>query len=253
MVNIQGFTVNKRIGLLKIKHFVPLFATLACSIITVIVYCAVNSEREFVDFAAALGGAFVALVIPLYTLLFKKDLPWFICVLVCVNIVFATDLGTTLKVYDKLLWWDTFVHGIFGFLATSIFFWGLSQSKRITLGPWAILLLSIAVAMAFGALWEVCEYLADLIFDGDTQRVADSIAAGKSPVADTMEDLMITLGGGALFAALFAVDCLCSHKLFRALGLVRRNADGADAQEPEINSFSDSAAPTEPHQPLDKK
>ena len=37
------------------------------------------------------------------------------------------------------------------------------------------------------------------LFSMDTQKIAESIANGKSPVADTMEDILITMVGSLSF------------------------------------------------------
>lgn len=75
----------------------------------------------------------------------------------------------------------------------------------------------VGFGMGFGALWEIFEYLGDTWFDLDSQRVQESIALGKSPVADTMEDLMITLVGIAVFFIIYIIDKKRNSKLMNSI------------------------------------
>lgn len=75
----------------------------------------------------------------------------------------------------------------------------------------------VGFGMGFGALWEIFEYLGDTWFDLDSQRVQESIGFGKSPVADTMEDLMITLVGIAVFFIIYIIDKKKNSKLMNSI------------------------------------
>lgn len=75
----------------------------------------------------------------------------------------------------------------------------------------------VGFGMGFGALWEIFEYLGDTWFDLDSQRVQESIGLGKSPVADTMEDLMITLVGIAVFFIIYIIDKKRNSKLMNSI------------------------------------
>lgn len=75
----------------------------------------------------------------------------------------------------------------------------------------------VGFGMGFGALWEIFEYLGDTWFDLDSQRVQESIGLGKSPVADIMEDLMITLVGIAVFFIIYIIDKKRNSKLMNSI------------------------------------
>ena len=202
--------------------------------ITAVIYFLRNGEPvPALYFLAALATSLAPLLFPLYYLLTGKKIPLAICVTVCVHLACAAHLGTVLKFYDTFKWWDLLCHGYFGFNAALIVFWFMADSGKIRLNPVWLVFLALSVALALGALWEIVEYITDRLFDGDAQRVQESLALGKSPMKDTMEDLMITVAGAAVFAALVLADFFSKGKLFSRLGLRGKPI----AEQNELSSF----------------
>ncbi len=220
--------MNEKKRNLHISHFIPFFAMMAAAVITVICYTFTAEKREFMDYLAVIGVAMVPLLFPLYTLLFGRTLPPFVCIMICVHMFVSANLGTAFKLYDVFLWWDLFAHGLFGFNACIAAFVIARDFGEIR-SMWGGLLLAMFVAMGLAAMWEMMKYICDRITGGDTQRVAESVVAGKSPLADTIEDITITLAGWLVFAVLFLTDNLCAHKIFRKLGLVSPSVREEDA------------------------
>lgn len=114
----------------------------------------------------------------------------------------ARDFYTTIPYYDK------FVHyllpmfiGILSFL----FMYTLSETGHLKVSKFAMVVLVVMIALAIGALWEICEYLSDRIF----YAIFDSWHhfqgnAEQSAIDDTMTDLIVdTLGG--IFGAVIAL------------------------------------------------
>ncbi|MFC7704469.1 hypothetical protein ACFQXB_09705 [Plastorhodobacter daqingensis] len=113
--------------------------------------------------------------------------------------VFATIfLGERVAFYDRFWWWDLAAHFLAGVLLcnlAAILFDQLTQAGPRLLRALFIFGLSVAGA----ALWEVVEYLLDLVFDADAQR---------GSLDDTMTDILAHVLGALLATA----------------GLVRRGA-----------------------------
>lgn len=217
-------------GHVRKTQFIPFAVLMVCAGVTTVVYAVCITEQEVMTYLALYASTLVPLLFPLYTFLFKKTLPLVVCVAVCVHIVCACELGTALHFYDRLGWWDLFAHGFFGFNAALTVFALLAQSKNIRVHSAWLLLGAFCVAMAFGAVWEITEYTVDCLMGSDVQRVAESIAAGKSPVADTMEDLIITVIGVAVFALAYVADLLTRGAIFRKLGLMQEILPCADTK-----------------------
>ena len=70
--------------------------------------------------------------------------------------------------------------------------------------------------LGVGALWEIWEYACDTIGGGDSQRVQEALALGISPVADTMEDLMITFVGVIFFYLFLYLDKILHHQVLKS-------------------------------------
>jgi len=109
-------------------------------------------------------------------------------------IVGSIFLGEAFDFYERLWWWDLFLHGfaaigfgLFGFL----FVFMLFEGDRFAAPPLAIAYISFCVSMMMGASWEIFEYGMDQLFGLNMQ---------KSGLDDTMGDLMINFAG-AIFAS----------------------------------------------------
>ncbi|MCI7239532.1 MAG: hypothetical protein MR512_07915 [Anaerococcus sp.] len=100
------------------------------------------------------------------------------------------------------------MHGFFGFICSiSLYIIFLRELGGVK--NWVKYLLTFLATMGCGALWEVFEFSVDNILGNDTQRVAESIALGKTPVYDTMIDMIITIGG---FVGFMVLDLLYRKK-----------------------------------------
>lgn len=195
---------------LKFIHFIPLIVVAALAAVILPLYLVTAEKIKGVTVAIICVTVFIPLVFPLYSAFAKKDAPWIIVALVCVHITFSNFLGSAMDFYQRFFWWDLLMHGLFGFTASLAAYYVLSFS---TLKPISKIILAFAVTMALAALWEVFEFTSDQITGGDAQRVEQCIKEGKSPVSDTMEDIMIAGGGFIIFALLAVIDKFTHGKM----------------------------------------
>ncbi|NBD29443.1 MAG: hypothetical protein GVY31_05325 [Alphaproteobacteria bacterium] len=109
--------------------------------------------------------------------------------------IFATlFLGEVADFYVRFWWWDVALHFFSALSIAAMAFlmiFMLFEGDRYAAPPWALAVLSGAVALAIGTLWEIFEYGMDQIFGMNMQ---------KSGLDDTMTDLMIDTLGAALGA-----------------------------------------------------
>lgn len=185
---------GKRFG-----QWVPAVVSAALAAATLVVYSIVREDTKALTYLQIGAASLVPAVFPIIGRITKKDVPIYLGALVTVHIFLANDLGSALLFYDLIPAWDLIMHGFFGFVfaATAGVFikrWGGAELKR--LGFYLLILLSTAGA---AALWEVWEYTCDTLLDGDAQRVKEALANGTNPISDTMEDIIITLAGVAVF------------------------------------------------------
>lgn len=117
-------------------------------------------------------------------------------------------LGSILKLYNEIYWYDTFIHTIFGFLFSFFILEYLINSKNFNpkkLIYNCIVIISIVALMS--VLWETFEFTCDNIFSKDAQKV---ITTG---VNDTMKDIIVAVLGSMFFSLMYAYEYMYEKKL----------------------------------------
>ncbi|MDE5867414.1 MAG: hypothetical protein K2H02_00545 [Anaeroplasmataceae bacterium] len=204
---------------MKVKKFIQwlpgiiseLIAALFC-----IIYAVIDGSKATMYFQL-LTAFLLPFIFPIYGVISKKPLPLILSIISAVFVIFASGLGSAMGLYDKIYCWDLIMHGIFGFACSLIIFVLLIRCNGNKLNPIGFMIIIFLVTMGVAAIWEIIEYLADRLMDGDSQRVLESVALGKSPVADTMEDIMIAMAGCAVFFVTLFIDKFCNYKLYSRL------------------------------------
>jgi hypothetical protein len=109
------------------------------------------------------------------------------------------SLGRLANLYETSLWFDKALHfvnpamlGWFAFTAL----YTLHAMGRLEISPITMLVGNTLLTLGIGALWEIAEYLADLVFGMGAQG-----SPLMAPLDDTMADLMLDGLGGALGGA----------------------------------------------------
>lgn len=104
-------------------------------------------------------------------------------------------LGCIFKLYEKIYFYDSIAHFIFGFAGSIIALYILKKSKKydrksLIFNIFYILILTLAAS----ALWEIFEFINSIIFNLDVQHVKET------GVNDTMEDIILAFLGSILFS-----------------------------------------------------
>lgn len=201
---------------MKVKRFIQWLPGILSELIAV-VFCiiyALTDGNRLTMYPQLLVAALLPFLFPIYGVISKKPLPLILSIISAVFVFCACDLGSAIGLYEKIHCWDLIMHGTFGFVCSLIVFVLLVRWNGTKLNPVGFMVIIFAFTMGVAALWEVWEYLADRITGGDAQRVLESINLGKSPVADTMEDIMIAIAGSAVFFVTLIIDKFCNHKLY---------------------------------------
>lgn len=102
---------------------------------------------------------------------------------------------------------SAFVTGLFGFLAIYVFY----MTYRIRVAPMYVAIITFAMAISVGTLWEIFEFNTDSVFGTNLQQ---------SGLVDTMTDLIINAIGAMIAAAIGHYyeqdgDSLVGQKLIR--------------------------------------
>lgn len=108
-------------------------------------------------------------------------------------LLLALVMGSILKFYYKIWWFDLFTHFISGFMTSIIAFILLQKNKLVNKKyKWFGFLFILIFTIAIAACWEYFEFTGDKLFHSDTQWVAET------GVDDTMTDMLIATFAGLL-------------------------------------------------------
>ena len=111
-------------------------------------------------------------------------------------IILAQFFGSILHFYDKIYWYDSLTHFLSGIVSATFalnIINGFKQNKNIVFN----ILFIISFSMLVGALWEVFEFISNMIFHSDPQKVL------TTGVDDTMKDIICALFGSLLFIIVY--------------------------------------------------
>lgn len=180
----------------KKLEYLPQIISIGGGLIALVIHT-LNVKVELIPFIQVILSGLVIMIFPHLEFIADEASRWILNLVYAIFIVFAVNLGSVMGFYDLFLWRDTLMHGLFGFIASLsiyIFFF-----KDTNLKSPVKYIITFLASMGCGSLWEIFEFSVDQILAMDTQRVAESISLGKSPVYDTMIDLIITIGGFLIF------------------------------------------------------
>ncbi|MFX0546263.1 hypothetical protein ACEWPL_012035 [Roseovarius sp. S1116L3] len=165
---IRGFLIVEIVTGLATGQWMPVFVALVTFALTVLPYR--------------------------FAQLFGLELPRSVLSAIVIFIFATLFLGELANFYERFWWWDLVLHFFSALSIAAMAFlmiFMLFEGDRYAAPPWALALLSAAVALAIGTLWEVLEYGLDQLFGLNMQ---------KSGLDDTMTDLLIDLTGSGLGA-----------------------------------------------------
>jgi hypothetical protein len=123
-------------------------------------------------------------------------------------IFFAHFLGSVLKLYNLITWYDGVMHLLSGMLvpfAAIVILISFKQYNPKKL--WFNIVFIIVFNLAIAALWEFNEFIFDNLFNKDAQRV---IATG---VNDTMKDMIAAFLGSILFCIMYFYEEVTKNKI----------------------------------------
>jgi len=119
----------------------------------------------------------------------RLKIPSGIAVLFVLFVVFSLVLGSYYDFYERFAWWDDVLHAFYGAAFAVVGFiiiQYISYQYRITNQIFIICLFSFCFSVTGGVIWEMYEFIYDLMTGGNMQRTH----VGRG-VDDTMYDLIL--------------------------------------------------------------
>ncbi len=201
----------------KIQAFLPCIIGFVISVVAFSVYLATTKEISALLCIQILACPLILIIFPVLNLTKKVRIPIVFSYVLLIHLVLALVLGSGFGFYEKIACWDMILHGYFGFVASFLIFIVLINYNGEKLNSILFFVIIFFITMGLAGLWEIYEFIADRILNGDAQRVEESILQGHTPVYDTMMDMIISISGIIGFYVCIGIDKLCGYRITKYL------------------------------------
>lgn len=199
------------LGLVLFAVFIPL----ACKGIVP------NEVIRYLAFVATL----VLIWVPYIFLLLRIKFDYTVLIVYLVFLFLASLVGCGYSVYQLVSWYDIVIHFSSGIVIGFVWYTLFSENSKSKLGYFWMFLFIVSFGMFCGALWEIYEFLGDLIAGLNMQRTAGLV--GQKAILDTMIDICCDLGGSIVAA----VCCMFIERNKRRT----EKEETAETVEPALN------------------
>ncbi|MFA5069936.1 MAG: hypothetical protein WC528_01525 [Patescibacteria group bacterium] len=180
----------------KILFFVGIFSLLVLLPLEIFL----DYDTTTRQLALALTNVEVLLIILIFYWYYKARqnivLPFYVVWSVSLGVWFDAA-GNFANLYHSVLWWDDLAHMVGSAacaLAIFIILYELNRQGKIRLGIFSLSLFSLSVTVFASAMYEVSEFLGDLI--SESQRVVDKFDTPSDLMWNTIAALTVVLFSG---------------------------------------------------------
>lgn len=179
-------------------------------------------ELKYLDFIQnppilALFNSSILLLFSYIRPIFKRfnlEISDLLYALICISVILTFILGLLFSFYVIIPGYDSFAHFLNGGLLVLVGIMVLSifVKKDILdqLSPMFIVLFAFSFAAMIGVLWEITEFLSDIVFGSNMQRFADLETGiefvGQEALLDTMKDIILNTLGGLIISFMIYFD-----------------------------------------------
>lgn len=148
------------------------------------------------------GSILITITLPfLIERLLKKEISPLVKTVYIIFVFLAHFLGATMEVYNHVENFDKFTHWVSG-IGTALLalillkLMNMYDNKKIFFN----IIFMIAITMMIAGFWEFFEYIANILFGGDAQRVV------LTGVNDTMQDMIVAFLGSIIVSLLYCYE-----------------------------------------------
>lgn len=162
-------------------------------LISIVLFFVYLMKGDSSRWQVALGGVAVS-ALPLLLLLLKQ-IPFNILLIIgyYLTILCTAFLGSIGSFYLHYKWWDSTLHfykGLYvGFIGITLYKICVPERVRDDVSRWLIFLFILSLSVSSSVLWEIYEFVGDLLFTHTMQRGGNK---------DTMYDLLSCIAGGLI-------------------------------------------------------
>ena len=168
---------------------INLIIILITSILSIVL--AYNKHEDLVLFLKDIAVILTISVIYILQKIFKFKISDSLNFIYIIFIFMAHFLGVVVNLYDKIYWFDKFVHFLSGIITSFVSLYVIIKFKKNDNIKFTIIYI-IAFSLMCASLWEIFEYLSSYYFNVDPQKVQ------MTGVTDTMGDIIVAFLGSIL-------------------------------------------------------
>lgn len=138
---------------------------------------------------------------------------------ICILFVFCAHfLGVTVELYNEFTYYDKITHTISGVLTSLLALLllkqlGMYDENKVFFN----ILFIISITLSVAVCWEFFEYIANIFFGGDAQRVS------KTGVNDTMQDMLVAFIGSIFVSIVYYIE-----EVTKKNGIVKKFINGIE-------------------------
>ena len=184
----------------KINHLLIIIAIIGS------IYITITKDNGLVYILKDLSVIITINIINILKKLFKVKISDEINFIYILFIFMAHFIGVTCEVYDKVYWYDKFIHFLSGIVTSFVALFVISKFKKDNDVKFTIIFI-VAFSLMCAALWEIFEYLSSYYFNVDPQRVA------LTGVTDTMGDIIVAFLGSIIVSMCYYYEHVNSKTL----------------------------------------
>ncbi len=170
---------------------------LACFIVFIPLACKGIVPSEASRYLSCISVLFMIWV-PFAFVFLRVKFDFTVFIVYLVFIFLATLVGSGFSVYHFVSWYDTVIHFLSGVVIGFVGYTLFSQNSKERLNYVWLFIFVVAFAMLCGGMWEIYEFMGDLITGSDMQVSAGFV--GQKALMDTMIDIICDFGGGLVAA-----------------------------------------------------
>ena len=168
---------------------INLIIILITSILSIVL--AYNKHEDLVLFLKDIAVILTISVIYILQKIFKFKISDSLNFIYIIFIFMAHFLGVVVNLYDKIYWFDKFVHFLSGIITSFVSLYVIIKFRKDNNIKFTIIYI-IAFSLMCASLWEIFEYLSSYYFNVDPQKVQ------MTGVTDTMGDIIVAFLGSII-------------------------------------------------------
>ena len=168
---------------------INLIIILITSILSIVL--AYNKHEDLVLFLKDIAVILTISAIYILQKIFKFKISDSLNFIYIIFIFMAHFLGVVVNLYDKIYWFDKFVHFLSGIITSFVSLYVIIKFRKDNNIKFTIIYI-IAFSLMCASLWEIFEYLSSYYFNVDPQKVQ------MTGVTDTMGDIIVAFLGSII-------------------------------------------------------